>query len=136
MNDDKLGDWRFEAVSTLAQDLPAAYPDGPSHKAGARVLLTTVTKNEKGEPVGFITPSATALALNIAITAAKKAQEVKPNVPYEKCPGPDGTVLTVPTEKSSALFDFFEQSMISVTFSFQALEAFCNHAINRNLTVC
>jgi hypothetical protein len=39
----------------------------------------------------------------------------------------------VPTEESSALFDFFEQSMISVTFSFQALEAFCNHTINRNL---
>jgi len=134
MADDGLGDWRFEAIATIAEDIPEAYPGGPSHKAGARLLLTTVTRNAKGELVGFVTPSATALALNIAITAAKKAQEVRPNVPYTSGPSPDGPVLSVPAGSSAALFDYFEHCMVSVTFSFQALESFCNHSINRNLT--
>jgi hypothetical protein len=133
MADDGLGDWRIAAVTTLTKDLPAAYPGGPSHKAGARVLLTTVTQNSRGDFVGFITPSATALALGIAIDAARKAEEAKPKVPYVPGPGPQGTVFSVPAEQSSSLFDFFQHCMVSVTFSYQALETFCNHTISRNL---
>ena len=133
MPDEGLGDWRFEAVTTLAQDLPAAYSGGPSHKAGTRVFLTTVTRNEKDDLIGFITPSAVALALNVAIGSARRAEELRPKVPYVKNLGPNGIVFSVPVQNSSALFDFFEQCMISATFSFRSIEAFCNHAIGRNL---
>jgi len=32
MKDDGFGDWRIQAVTTLAKDVPAAYPGGPSIK--------------------------------------------------------------------------------------------------------
>jgi len=44
MPDDDIGDWRIEAAATLAKDVPAAYPGGPSHKAGAHVYLSHVVK--------------------------------------------------------------------------------------------
>ena len=71
--DDGLGDWRHWAVTTLAEDMPAAYPGGPSHKAGAPLYLSMDARNPKGERVGFTMPSPTALALSISIQSAKRA---------------------------------------------------------------
>lgn len=133
MNNDDLGDWRFEAISRLANDLPAAYPGGPSHKAGSRVSLSTVGPNKDGKLISFTTPSAVALALNIAIASSNKAIEAKPKLPFVAIPGPTGIVHQIHEGQSSNLFDFFEQCMISTTFSFQAIESFCNHVIRRTI---
>ena len=72
MKDDGFGDWRIQAVTTLAQDVPAAYPGGPSHKAGAPVYLVSAAKNDEHNSIGFVTPNHPALALNIALGASKK----------------------------------------------------------------
>lgn len=133
MGDDRIEDWRLEAFTTTLQDVPAAYPGGPSHKAGDRLVQLTATKNAKGELIGFETPSASALSLNIAITAAKKAEDIRPQTPYPTCPSPFGTAFIVPSGELHALFDYFEQCMISATFSYQAVETFCNESIGKKL---
>ena len=51
---DEFGDWRIAAVTTLAQDVPAAFPGGPAHKAGAPVYLSSFTKHPKHNVIGFV----------------------------------------------------------------------------------
>lgn len=75
--DDNLGDWRISAVTTLTEDVPAAYPGGPSHKAGAGIYQVCLVETEENEHVGFTLPSATAMAFNIALEAAKNASQLK-----------------------------------------------------------
>lgn len=129
MNDDGLGDWRHWAVATLAKDMPPAYPGGPSHKTGARVFLTTVAREARGELVGFTMPSPTALALSISIQAAKKADILRGEITFQKQTSPYGAARGVPADQATRLYDFFEQCMITVTFSFNALEVFCNQTV-------
>lgn len=129
MNDDGLGDWRHRAVTTLAEDVPPAYPGGPSHKAGTPVFLIAVTRDDRGELIGFTMPSPTALALSISIQAAKKADILKGEVTFQKETSPHGAARGVPSEQATRLYDFFEQCMITVTFSFNALEVFCNQTV-------
>jgi hypothetical protein len=69
-DDDQLGDWRVQAASRLAKDLPAAFSGGPSHKAGTPVHQLTYVRDPKNTNIGFVTPSAVAMALNIAIQAS------------------------------------------------------------------
>ena len=131
--DDGLGDWRLYAVTRLAKDLPAAYPGGPSHKAGTPVYQTHLVQNKDGEYVSFLIPHATAMALNIAISASHQASELSKRIEYQEVQTPNGPGKSVTNEKSSELFDYFEQCMVSVTFSFQALEVFSNHTIFHEL---
>lgn len=126
-------DWRIEAEAELSEGLPPAFPGGPSFKPGDRVILMTMTRDSTGQPFGFVTPSATALALSIAMDAAKKAKHLQESLEHRYGPSPDGTAKTIHTKHTGKLFKFFEQSMIAVTFSFQALESFCNHSIRRNV---
>lgn len=129
---DGLGDWRFGAVSTLSKGVAPVKPGGAAFPAGTKVLLTTVSFDRNGQQVGFVAPSATALAINIAISAARQAEVVRPKVPHVVIPGSDGPINSIPSEQSSSLFDFFEQCLIAVTFSFQSIETFCNHTISRS----
>ena len=46
---------------------------------------------------------------------------------------PNGTGKSVSFKDTVTLCDYFEQCMIAVTFSFQALETFCNHVIANEL---
>jgi len=131
--DDGLGDWRIAAVARLAEDLPAAFPGGPSHKSGAPVYQSEHVQNSKGEFIGFIASSATAMAFHIAIEASKKALGLYDMLTYDDVLTLHGHGKSISKERSGELFDFFEQCMISATFSFQALETFCNHTIAREL---
>lgn len=130
MTTDNLGDWRIEAVTTLAQEVRPAFPGGPSFKVGDRLYLTTVTRTSRGELIGFTTPNASALALSIASSAAKRAVELKKQFLYRAGPGPEGTVQSI-SGQDELLFSFFENCLVSITFSFQTLEAFCNYSISR-----
>jgi hypothetical protein len=133
MQKDNLGDWRIAAVTTLAQDVPAAFPGGPAHKAGAPVYLSSVTKHPDHNVIGFITPSATALALNAAVKNACKAKELKETLTLGDTLTPWGNGKSVITENLSHLYDFFEHCMIAVITSFQSLEMFSNDVISREL---
>lgn len=134
MKNDELGDWRIQAATRLAKDLPPAYSGGPSHKAGAPVYLTTVTRDSTGENIGFITPSPIALALNIAASAGKRAMNLRRTLAFKNVATPDGLGKSVAHENIPHLFNYFEQCMITTTFSFQALETFCNDIIASKLS--
>jgi hypothetical protein len=129
MKDDGFGDWRIAGVVTLAKDMAAAYPGGPSHKAGRPMYQLTLTKDSSGTPIGFTTPSPVALALSIAITAASRAVALRETVAFRDVITPSGPGKSVAHENLPHLYDYFECCMVTVAFSFQALEVFCNETI-------
>ncbi|WP_372810185.1 hypothetical protein [Pseudoalteromonas nigrifaciens] len=131
--EDGFGDWRIAAVTTITADVPAAYPGGPSHKAGTPLYQSSLVQTEDKQNIGFTLPSSTAMALNIAINAAKNAKEYKDKIEYGNVATPEGAGLAVKHESDEDLFNYFEQCMIAVTFSYQAIEVFCNHTIAREL---
>lgn len=133
MQDDGLGDWRIQAATRLAKDLPAAYPGGPSHKAGTPVHLTTSTRDSKQHSLSFVTPSAAALALSIAMKASVQAKELYGKLKLDDALTPEGKSKLISFGNVGPLFDYFEYYMIAVTFSFQALETYCNHVIANEL---
>ncbi len=135
MMEDKLGDWRKLWVDTIAADIPPAFPGGPSHKKGTVVDACTVVKNIAGEYIGFITPSPTALALDIAYISSKRALKLKKRFKMRNnLVSPfDGPNKDISPESTTFLFNYFESCMIAITFSFQSLEIFSNEIIANNL---
>jgi hypothetical protein len=131
---DDLGDYRIATVTTLTTDVPAAYPGGPSHKAGTLIYQSSLVKNENNELVSFIVPSSTAMALNLSLKAAKRANKLKSKIEYSNVVTHEGSAIAVTNESNGALFDYFEECMLAVTFAFQTLEVFSNHSISRHMT--
>jgi hypothetical protein len=129
MDDDNFGDWRIAVVTTLLNDVPAAFPGGPAHKAGTPVYLSSLTKDRQHNAIGFITPSPTALALNAALRSALRAKNLRNTLALTDTLTPWGSGKQVANENLPHLYDFFEHSMIAVTCSFQSLEMFCNETI-------
>jgi hypothetical protein len=127
-------DWRVRVLTRLASDFPSAYPGGPSHRAGALVVQETPGRDATGKNVGFITPSAIALALSLAMKAAENARILRQQVEESEVVSPFGPSSSVTPESTPALYDYLEQCMTAVTFSFQALEAYCNETISDKLT--
>jgi len=122
---DKLGDWRIESVSQLAQNYGSA-------SAGSPIWLLSLAKHRKHGYLSFITPSAAALCLNIAIEAAKRSEAIKPSLSFCPMVTPDGKKgMQVTHDSVGNLYQFFEQSMTSVIMSFQAIEVFANSIIGR-----
>ncbi len=139
MKDDGLGDWRIRATSSLARSFTSA--DGHVYKVGSPVRLMTVTKVKKDQVLSFTTPSPPALALSIAIRAVGRAKELQEKltftenmqsclISYDKSEL-EGFIALITNDTS--LYDFFEECMVAVTFSFQALETFSNMLIAEKL---
>lgn len=123
---DGLGDWRIQAVLTISEDIPAAYLGGPSHKAGTPGYLVSVAKHREHRYLGFVTPNPTALALDVAYDASVKATKLRTSLALMDIVGPNGRGKQVTGENLPHLYDFFENCMMAVTFSFQSLETFAN----------
>jgi hypothetical protein len=119
-------DWRVQAIATIVSDVPAAYPGGPSHKKGSKIALSSVTKMQDGSELHYLTPSAIALALSIAINASNQALKIKPTS-SAGVPTPNGPSNIV--SDHSALYGYFEQCLVAATFSFLAIEAYANYKI-------
>ena len=117
-------------MTHLTQDVAPAYPGGPAHKAGALVVQSTPGKGAKGQPMGFATPSAVGLALSLAIRASEEAAGLRAALNRTRSVSPFGESASVTMESIPDLYDFFERCMTSVTFSFQALEGYCNEVIS------
>ena len=130
---DGLGDWRIAAASRLAKELAAAFRGGPSHKAGTAVYQTELVQTPTGEYLGFLTPSATAMAFSVALSASHSAKSLYATLTYDSVLTPHGRGKSISNERIGELFNFFEQCMIAVAFSFQAIEVYANHTISRNL---
>jgi len=125
---DNLGDWRIDSVSKLAE----SYGDAP---IGSPVRLMSTAKHKRHNYLSFVTPSAPALCLNIAIGAAALGEAIRPRLLLAPMITHDGKRgFQVRDESVSDLYYFFEQSIISVTMSFQAIEIFANAIIGRKAT--
>jgi hypothetical protein len=128
---DGLGDWRKAAIARILNDIPAAYPGGPSHKAGSSAAMTSLVRTKSGELIGFTTPSATAMALNISIQARNRALSIHKRISFTLVPTPFGSGKHVSSPEED-LYDFFESCMASATFAYLAIEAFCNFKMGRS----
>lgn len=125
---DGLGDWRFESVSTVAEDSPYA-------PAGSAVRLMNQAKHKQYRYLSFVTPSPTALALNVALRSAVMAEVMRPRFATTEMRTHTGERgFMVRDECLADLYYFFEQAMITATMSFQALELFANAIIGRRAT--
>lgn len=127
-------DWRIRTVTRLAKDVSSAYPGGPSHKAGALVTQQSVAKDAEGHLAGFSSPSTVALALSLAVKAAHSARKLHKDLQYTQVPSPWGELKSVKSESLPLLYDYLEECMAALTFSFQALEAFANENISLNIS--
>src|ERR1039457_3760972 len=76
-------DWRIEDVGTVAKD-------SRELNAGARILLISMAKHRKYKTLSFVTPSATALALSVAINAAAMAESLRPRLATVEVITPSG----------------------------------------------
>jgi hypothetical protein len=84
--------------------------------------------------MGFATPSAISLALSLAMKAAERAHELQDQIEMSNDIAPWGPGKSVTQESTAALYDYLEECMTVLTFSFQALEAFCNEVISYKVT--
>ncbi len=126
--ENNLGDWRIDTVGKLAQ----SFGNAP---VGTPIRLMSVAKHKKHNYLSFVTPSGPALCLNIAIGAAALGQAIRPRLLLTPMVMHDGKRgFQVKDESVSDLYYFFEQSIISVTMSFQAIEVFANAIIGRRST--
>ena len=132
MQNKEIIDWRIHAMTTLMSDLPALFPGGPSHKAGSPIYLSHLIKSKKHKYLGFITPSVVALSLNISFVSSINAKEIYQLIKFEDSIGPKGNQKKVANEYIKSLFDYFENCMVSVVFSFQAIESFCNSVLSED----
>jgi hypothetical protein len=131
---EELGDWRIEQVGRLVNDLPAAYPGGPSHKAGSPIYpKPTLVRHPVHNVISFVTANPTALALSIAVRAADEAQRLRRTLAFIDTATHLGGGKGVANENLTHLYDYFEHFMTAVTFSFQALETFSNWVISNSL---
>jgi hypothetical protein len=131
---DNFGDWRISFVTTSLSDIPAAYPGGPSHKAGTPLYFASLSSDPQHNAIGFVTPSPTALALSVAIKSATRATELRKTLALTDTVTPIGRGKNVANENLTHLYDFFEHCMTSVICSFQAVEMFSNEQIARHCT--
>jgi hypothetical protein len=128
MIDDNLGDWRMDTVGQTA----AVYGDAP---IGSPIRLMSVAKHKKYSQLSFVTPSPSALCLNVAIEAAARAEAIRPRLSLSPVLSPFGKRASqIRDESTSDLYYFFEQAMIAITMSFQAIEVFANANIGRRVT--
>lgn len=126
-------DWRTAIHSRVDESDPPD-PD-PEFAPGSLIVEVDIGERRGGSLVSFPQPSAAAMALNLARQAAEKAMALQPQISYSDVPkGLHGRHLeSVTAGTESILFDYIEQCMVAATFSFQALEAYCNLTIDRHV---
>lgn len=123
-----MGDWRLAKVARVAGD--QVLPGGIPVKDGTVFWQTTITEDPQFGTVGFPTPSPVALALGLAIGAAGGASTARKLITYPT-QMVDGS-RNAEASDVPALYAYFEQCMLAVTFSFQSLEAYSNEVISRH----
>ena len=125
-------DWRVWKAAEVAADAAPMYPGGTDIRAGDYVYVVTRLEKSVLGDIAFVTPSPVMLALDAAIRAAKEAVSLRGVIQIESTPQPNQPPDISPKQLPE-LYRFFEQAMIAVTFSYQALEAFANEIVTNEL---
>jgi hypothetical protein len=115
-------DWRIYGVTRLAADWGR-------HKKGTPIRPTIRIKNKK-EITKFEPPKLQSLSFNLAINSANEAERLKKKISFYKIA--DGSTK-VSDNDLGILYDYFENCMITVAFSYQALETLANYIIEKNV---
>jgi hypothetical protein len=125
----RLGDWRTANVVWVGKlgDQPVREP--------TFVHALTLLAAPEGL-TQFVTPSASALHLNAAWSAARRARTARMQVTWETTPAKfEGLVMAEPAKRwvgdasIAPLFDYFEEAMLSAMSSYASIEAFCNYTL-------
>ncbi len=120
------GDWRMHMVARIAQD--------SGHYKTNDILRHVVSAiGPSGVLFSYAVPSSVALALNSAEQAAKLAEQLKLKIPWQPTKSGEVTAFAVASEGLPPLYDYFEQCMVSAVFAYQAVEAFANAVIGREV---
>lgn len=93
------------------------------------VRIITPGKTETGEVVVFTAPSAVALALDTAIVAAERVNALRSEIQVLPGPGQVSTEQWIYYGPDQIVFDCIQQAMVTVTFSYMALEAYANSTL-------
>jgi hypothetical protein len=121
---DELGDWRLAVAVRVSRE--------GSPPEGEIAWKMTATTDRVFGSVMFPTPSPVALPLSVALSSALKARLARNDVSFPKAMADGSRAAEGP--QVAALYNYLEASMVAAIFSFQALEAFCNQAIARQVT--
>ena len=122
--EENLGDWRKQLVTYHLKDVPEL-----KISAGTPVEQTIYTKDPEGRALSFVMPSSAALGLNVAYNASKAATSLYKEIELKVGSQLENGKEVFYVMNTSRLFDYFEQFMIAITFSFQSIEVFCNEVI-------
>lgn len=127
--DDPPVDPRVRFTARTAAAIPPT-PDGRNaHDVGALLLPVTVAQTAKGGLVNFIAPSVVHLSIELALQASAQAKVLRSQITFSPSATPWGTADSVDMESTSILYDYFQQCMVCVTFSYQAIETYANQVI-------
>jgi hypothetical protein len=129
-----FADWRVWPTSTLAKDVPDEGPGKPAYKAGAVIVPINPIKGKRNERMVHHEFIPIALSLDIAMSAADAARQHLSAIEFDEYPNGQLTDRHVRFETTDQLLAYFEHSMIAAAFSMQAIEMFCNDAIEHSLT--
>jgi hypothetical protein len=116
-------DWRIHGVTRITADWG-------KHKKGTPIRPTIRIKNKSGEFTRFEPPKLQSLSFNLAINAANEAEKLKSKFSfYQMANG----IKKVSENDLEILYNYFEYCMITVAFSYQALETLANYIIEKKL---
>jgi hypothetical protein len=108
------------------------FPGGTPAQPGDQLnVVTTLEKSPLGA-FTFITPNPTSLALSVAIAAAQRAVRIRARIKLEPSKQP-GQPEWLSTTSLRDLYSYFEQCMVAVTFSYQAMEAWSNQVVEETV---
>jgi len=117
-------DWRYRAVTTLAEDWVSPYTR-VLHEKGTPISVSTFVKHgERRIHIGD--PSAPALFLSQSHKAYEQALQIHPFLGDWSPAGARDSSVTV--------YDYLEHIMASVIFTYTAIEAFANEEIPEDFT--
>jgi hypothetical protein len=122
-------DWRAAAATTLAADWTSPWT-GVTHAVGAPVSKVTPGRDERRRPLTFTSPSPEALALDLAFAATARARSLRDMVPVKPQSNAWDTSFEIVLDDLPALYDYFEECLVVVTFAYQAIEMFANREID------
>jgi hypothetical protein len=109
-------DWRHRVIAVLAEDLPAAGPGAPEHKAGTPVIMSTALTHHD-EVKFFDMPNVSGLLMGVANTA------------YEHWRRDNPLLSGADLSDTRPVFDSIGNGMTAVLTGYSAVEAFVNDEI-------
>lgn len=131
MKHSEVIDWRVWKAARVVKASGPLHLGGGTPQEGDHVYVTTLLDGTSLGDLAFVTPSPVSLALNVAIHAANDAARKRRLI--HPASETHGRHLWVTAKELPTLYEFFEKSMVALSFSFQAIESFVNQLITDGL---